>query len=153
MIERKSWHEYFMEITELVASRSTCLRRQIGAIAVKDKRIIATGYNGAPSGMMDCIERGICIRDKNKIPSGTRGELCYASHSEMNLLVQAAKNGFSLNGADVYCTHKPCAICTRLLIGVGIRTVYYKHNYPDSFTDELVAGSSIKFINYNEIAK
>lgn len=149
MTERKNWNEYFMEITELVATRSTCLRRQIGAIAVKDKRIIATGYNGAPSGMTDCIERGVCIRDKNKIPSGTRGELCYALHSEMNLLVQAAKNGIVLDGADVYCTHKPCAICTRLLIGVGIKNVYYLNDYPDSFTDELVKNSNITFIHYN----
>ena len=139
---RLPWPQYFMNITQLVAQRSTCTRRQVGAIAVKNKRILATGYNGAPRNMTDCLEKG-CLRDKLNIPSGKNHELCIGLHAEQNVLVQSSIHGVSLEGAVIYCTHQPCLICTKLLINCGITEVYYLHPYPDSLAEEMFAEAGI----------
>ena len=126
------WDARFMEMAEMVGSWSSCYRsgRNIGAVIVRDKRILTTGYNGAPAGLLSCAERGECLRDKLGIPSGTRHELCYAIHAEQNALIQAAKLGVSVEGATLYCTHQPCTICTKLIINAGISRIVYKYPYP-----------------------
>ncbi|MBQ8451700.1 MAG: cytidine/deoxycytidylate deaminase family protein [Clostridia bacterium] len=148
------WDKRFMDLAKLVSTWSTCVRsgRQVGSVIVQDKRIIATGYNGAPSGVTSCLERGECLRDKLGIPSGTRQEVCYATHAEQNALVQAAKLGISTNGATIYVTHQPCTICTKLLINAGIKRIVYGYNYPDEFSLNLLkeAGIEIECIPYSE---
>ena len=133
---RPSWQEYFMAITRLVAERSTCLRRHVGAILVKDKRILASGYNGAPSGLRHCEEVG-CLRADSSIPSGERHELCRGLHAEQNLIIQAAYHGISINNAILYCTNKPCVICTKMIINAGIKHVYYEEGYDDPLSDQM----------------
>ncbi|HHY47808.1 MAG TPA: cytidine deaminase [Firmicutes bacterium] len=127
---RPSWDEYFMEITNVVAKRSTCLRRRVGAIAVKDRRILATGYNGAPSGLAHCSDVG-CLREKMGIPSGERHELCRGLHAEQNVIIQAALHGISLEGATVYSTTQPCSLCAKMMVNAGIREVVFTGDYPD----------------------
>lgn len=129
-MSRMPWPQYFMQITQLVAQRSTCLRRKVGAIAVKDKRILATGYNGAPAGVTDCLTKG-CLRQQMGIPSGQRHEICSGLHAEQNTIIQAAIHGISLKGAEIYCTHQPCFICTKMIINCGIIAVYFADGYPD----------------------
>lgn len=140
---RPSWPEYFMGITKMVAKRSTCLRRSVGAILVKDKRILATGYNGAPSGLKHCSEVG-CLRENASIPSGTRHELCRGLHAEQNAIIQAAYHGFSIRGATLYCTNKPCVICSKMLINAGIRKIYYLDGYDDPLSDQLFEEAGIE---------
>lgn len=125
-----------MDITRLVAERSTCTRRKVGAIAVKDKRILATGYNGAPRNMRDCLEIG-CLREQLGVPSGQRHELCRGLHAEQNVIIQAAVHGVSLEGATIYCTHQPCLICTKMLINCGVAAVCYENSYPDPMSEEM----------------
>lgn len=127
---RTSWDDYFLNLAAAVSSRSTCLRRQVGAVAVRSNHILSTGYNGAPSGLAHCLEIG-CLRDKLKVPSGERHELCRASHAEMNCITQAAKTGTALEGATIYCTHQPCVLCVKLIINVHIKRVVYRNPYPD----------------------
>lgn len=134
---RPSWPEYFMAITKLVATRSTCLRRHVGAILVKDKRILASGYNGAPSGLRHCEEVG-CLRANSAVPSGERHELCRGLHAEQNLILQAAYHGISIKGAILYCTNKPCVICTKMLINAGITKIYYEDGYDDPLSDQML---------------
>jgi len=122
-MKRPSWDAYFMQITELVATRATCLRRKVGAIIVKDKRILATGYNGPPSGLPHCDELGGCLRDKLNVPSGERHEISRAVHAEQNAIAQAAENGISTKGAVMYCTNLPCSICMRIIIDAGIKKI------------------------------
>ncbi len=141
--KRPSWDEYFMGITRLAASRSTCLRRNIGAVITKNNRIISTGYNGAPSGMKHCLELG-CLRDKLKIPSGTRHEICRGLHAEQNALMFA--QGADLNDAILYCTTQPCVVCTKLIIQAGISTVVYENDYPDKLARAFLKESGIKTI-------
>lgn len=130
--KRKSWDEYFLEIAKQVASRSTCLRRHIGAVAVRDKRILATGYNGAPAGLPHCEEVG-CLREQMQIPSGQRHELCRATHAEQNVICQAARSGVSLEDAGIYIHGgTPCLICAKMLINVDISFVVTDADYPDS---------------------
>lgn len=136
MVSKDGWPWFFMRIANDVASRSTCKRRSVGAVAVKMRRIIATGFNGAPSGFAHCTDIG-CLREELKVPSGTRHELCRAVHAEQNLITQAARFGNELFMADVYCTHKPCAICLKMLINAGVNHVYFQHDYPDELTDQL----------------
>lgn len=148
--ERISWNDYFMEMCDLVAKRSTCLRRKIGAVIVKDNRVLATGYNGAPTGITHCGDReGGCIREKNNIKSGTHHETCYAIHSEANAILQAAKYGISIDGATLYCNTRPCSICTRLIINSGIKKVYYRDYYPDEFSDKLFKEAGIELVKIN----
>lgn len=134
--------KYFMDIAFKVAERGTCLRRRVGAIAVKDKRILATGYNGAPSGLEHCLEIG-CIREQMSVPSGERHELCRAVHAEQNVIVQAAKHGISLEGAYLYCTTFPCSICTKMLINCGIKEIFYVAGYKDELSEKLLNEAGI----------
>lgn len=144
---RPSWDEYFMEIVELIKTRSTCLRRQVGAVIVKDKRILATGYNGAPVGCKHCDEIG-CLREKLNIPSGQRHELCRAIHAEQNAIVQAAYSGTSVNGATLYVTHQPCVLCAKLAINAGISRIVFKGEYPDELSMELLEEANIEVTRY-----
>ncbi len=140
--ERPSWNEYFMDIAELVAKRATCLRRQVGAVIVRDKRIITTGYNGAPANIRHCLDIG-CIREEKGIPSGERHELCRGLHAEQNAIIQAALYGVSVEGAVLYCTNLPCAICTKMLINSRIVDIYYKEGYPDSLSAALLSEADV----------
>jgi dCMP deaminase len=139
---RPSWDEYFIEIARLVVSRSTCLRRQVGAVLVKDKKILATGYNGAPSGLPHCLDVG-CLRDELKIPSGERHELCRGLHAEQNAIIQAAYYGVSINGATLYCTNLPCIICTKMLINAGIQRVVFEQGYADPLARQMWEESNV----------
>ena len=149
---KQKWDARFMELARLVGTWSTCVRRNVGSVIVKDKRIIATGYNGAPSGVESCVSKGFCLRDKMGIASGTRAEYCYATHAEQNALVQAAKLGISVDGATIYVTHRPCGICTKLIINSGIKRIVYGHHYPDEFSMEILNQTDIEIdhIPYEE---
>ena len=144
MDQRLPWPEYFMRISFLVAERSTCLRRKVGSIAVKDKRILATGYNGAPAGTAHCLDIG-CLRDKLGIPSGQRHELCRGLHAEQNVIIQAATHGVSITGADLYCTTQPCIICTKMLINCGVKNIHYAEGYPDELSRDMLKEAGVNF--------
>jgi dCMP deaminase len=141
---RPSWDEYFLEVAQLVSKRATCLRRRVGSIIVKDKRILATGYNGAPSGLKDCLELGYCIREKLKVPSGERHELCRALHAEQNALIQAALHGITTKGSILYATHQPCIICAKMLINAGIKEIVISQGYPDKLALDFLKEAKIK---------
>jgi dCMP deaminase len=136
-----------MDIAELVASRSTCLRRKVGAVIVKEKRILTTGYNGAPSGAAHCLDIG-CLREQRNIPSGERHELCRALHAEQNAIIQAAKHGINISGSTLYCTNSPCAICAKMVLSSEIGTIYYARGYPDDFAREMFEETGITLIQY-----
>jgi len=138
-----------MEITKLVAKRSTCIRRQVGALLVKDNRILTTGYNGAPTGMEHCIDVG-CLRAELNIPSGERHELCRGLHAEQNAIIQAAYHGVSIRGATLFCTNLPCSICMKMIINAGIRSVVYLDGYADALSLELIAKSRVKLIKFTQ---
>lgn len=142
---RPSWDSYFMQIAKTVATRSTCLRRQTGAVIVRDKRILATGYNGAPSGIKHCDEVG-CLRSELNIPSGERHELCRGLHAEQNAILQAALHGVSLKGAVIYTTHEPCSLCTKMIINVGIKKIVYAEPYPDKLSKMLLEEAGIEAV-------
>ena len=146
-MSRPSWPEYFMTIAEMVAKRSTCLRRHVGAILVKDKRILATGYNGAPAGLKHCEEVG-CIRQNASIPSGERHELCRGLHAEQNAIIQAAYHGISIAGSTLYCTNKPCVICSKMLINAGIGNIFYEKGYDDPLADQMITESGIEIVRF-----
>ncbi|MBC7958229.1 MAG: cytidine/deoxycytidylate deaminase family protein [Vallitaleaceae bacterium] len=146
---RPSWDQYFMNIVELVKERSTCLRREVGAVIVKDKRILTTGYNGAPAGCAHCSEVG-CMRETLNIPSGERHELCRASHAEQNAIVQAAMYGVSIKDSTIYVTAHPCVICTKLIINAGILRVVYKGSYPDTLSTQLLSEAHIEVVRLEE---
>ena len=146
---RPSWPEYFMAIARMVAQRSTCLRRQVGAIIVKDKRILATGYNGAPAGLRHCEETG-CLRKEASIPSGTHHELCRGLHAEQNAIIQAAYHGISIAGATLYCTNKPCVICSKMLINAGIKKIYYEEGYDDPLAAQMLQEAGIELVRVKE---
>lgn len=141
-MRRIPWPEYFMNIAFMVSERSTCLRRKVGAVAVKDKRILATGYNGAPATLTHCEEAG-CLRASLAIPSGQRHEICRGLHAEQNVIIQAALYGMSINGADLYCTNHPCVLCAKMLINCGIRHIYYAESYPDELAAAMLAEAGI----------
>jgi dCMP deaminase len=140
---RPSWETYFMNITNLVAERSTCLRRAVGAVLVKDKRLLSTGYNGAPSNLKHCSEVG-CLREQMGIESGKMHELCRGIHAEQNAIIQAAYHGVSVKGAVIYCTNQPCSICARMIINAGIVKIYYQSGYADDLAKELLAEANIE---------
>lgn len=144
---RPSWDEYFMGIVDLVKERSTCLRRQVGALIVKDKRILSTGYNGAPTGCSHCEEVG-CLREKLQIPSGQRHELCRALHAEQNAIVQAAMHGVSVAGSTLYVTHQPCVMCAKMAINAGIKRIVFKGAYPDELSLELLKEAGIEMTSF-----
>jgi dCMP deaminase len=139
---RPSWDEYFMKMSSLVAERSTCLRHHIGAVIVKDKRVMSTGYNGAARGIKDCKERG-CLRNELNIPSGTRHEICRAIHAEQNAIIQGAIHGVKIEGATIYCTHTPCMICAKMIVQAGIKEVVSYHNYADADARDFLGEAGI----------
>lgn len=143
MTERPDWDHYFMQIAFVVASRSTCLRRRVGALLVINKRILSTGYNGAPSGLNHCLEVG-CLREQLKIPSGERHELCRGLHAEQNAIIQAAVHGVAIKDAVLYCTHYPCSLCAKMLVNAGVKSLVLSENYPDALAVELFAEAGIK---------
>ena len=144
---RPGWEDYFMQIARVVATRSTCLRRQVGAVVVKNRQILATGYNGVPRGLCHCDERG-CLRDRLKVPSGERHELCRGLHAEQNAIVQAAYHGVAIQAAEIYCTHQPCAVCAKMLVNCDIAAVYFAGEYPDQLAMEVFqeAGTRLVFM-------
>lgn len=142
---RLDWDDYFLKIAETVAERSTCLRRKVGAVLVRDKRILATGYNGAPRNLAHCAEIG-CLRQKLGIKPGERIEICRGIHAEQNVLVQAAFFGISVEGATLYTTHSPCVSCAKLLINAGVKEIVVKKSYPDKLAQELLKEANIKII-------
>lgn len=149
-MERPSWDEYFMDITSLVARRSTCMRRQVGAVMVKEKNILATGYNGTPSGITHCDETG-CLREQLNVPSGERHELCRGLHAEQNAIIQAARHGVNISDSVLYCTNSPCIICTKMLINAGIRKVVYLQGYSDSLSLEMLDEAGIEALSFAEV--
>lgn len=149
---RPSWDSYFMEIAEVVARRSTCIRGKVGAVIVKDKRILTTGYNGAPSGLAHCQEVG-CTRQKMGVPSGQRHELCRGIHAEQNAIIQAAIWGISIKGAILYSTVQPCSLCAKMLINAGITRIVYKGEYPDKLSLSLLQEAGIELVSFSLIDK
>jgi dCMP deaminase len=145
MTKRPSWETYFMDITALVAKRSTCTRRMVGAVIVKDKRILTTGYNGAPSGIRHCLEIG-CLREKLKVESGMRHELCRGIHAEQNAIIQAAYHGVSVKGASLFCTNQPCSICAKMIINAGIVEIIYRDGYADDLSREMLTEAKIPMV-------
>lgn len=139
-----------MDIARLVARRSTCLRRQVGAVLVKEKNILATGYNGTPSGITHCAEVG-CLRQKLGVPSGERHELCRGLHAEQNAIIQAAKHGVNIAGSTLYCTNSPCSICSKMLINAGIARIVYLEGYPDSLSQEMLQEAGIPEISFADL--
>jgi len=145
---RPSWDKYFMEIAHLVKTRSTCMRRQVGAVVVNDKRILSTGYNGAPTHCKHCSEVG-CLREKLKVPSGERHELCRALHAEQNAIAQAAQHGTSMQGSTIYVTNQPCSLCAKLIINAGLSHIIFEGDYPDSLAVELLTEAGIQLTKFN----
>ena len=141
--DRPSYDEYFMEMANVVAKRSTCLRRRVGAILVKDKHILSTGYNGAPKGFRHCDEVG-CLRQKQDIPSGERHELCRGLHAEQNAIIQAAVFGVSIKDSTLYCTNTPCVVCVKMLINAGVTEIVYSGEYPDHLAKKMLSESTLK---------
>ena len=150
--KRPSWDRYFMKITHLVAERSTCLRRKVGAVIVKDKKIISTGYNGSPKGLAHCLQIG-CLRDSMGVPSGERHELCRGAHAEQNAIIQAAGSGNSMEGATMYCTDSPCSTCTKMIINAGIKKLVLGSDYPDQLGRDLIreAGIETKYLSLDPV--
>lgn len=144
---RPPWDEYFMEIAEVVKKRATCSRRQVGAIVVREKRILASGYNGAPSGIEHCDVAG-CLREELNVPSGERHELCRGLHAEQNAIIQAALHGISIKGGTVYVTHMPCIICAKMMINAGITRIVFQGDYPDSFSEKMLLEAGVLFEKY-----
>ncbi len=146
------WDKRFMEMARLIATWASCYQaeRKIGAVIVKDKRIMTTGYNGAPAGIRTCVERGECLRRRLGVESGTRQELCYAVHAEQNAIIQAAKLGVSIDGATLYCTHQPCILCAKMIVNAGIRRVVYQQGYPDAFSLEILSEAGVLVERYEE---
>lgn len=142
--ERPDWDTYFLRISQLIAQRSTCSRRHVGAVIVRDNRILATGYNGAPNGVPHCFQRPSgCLRESMNIPSGQRQELCRGLHAEQNAILQAAAFGVSLKGSDIYCTHQPCVTCGKMLINAGIKRVVFLGTYPDELSLEMLKEGNV----------
>ena len=144
------WDARFMELSRVISNWASCYKanRKIGCVIVKNKRIMTTGYNGAPAGVRTCVERGECLREKLGIASGTKQEICYATHAEQNAIIQAARLGSSIDGATLYCTHQPCTICSKMIVNAGIKRVVYKEGYPDDFAVEILKEGGISLEKY-----
>jgi dCMP deaminase len=149
---RPSWDQYFMAIADLAATRSTCLRRQVGAVVVKDKRILSTGYNGAPRGLAHCLDIG-CLREELGIPSGERHELCRAIHAEQNAVVQAATSGVDITNSTIYTTTFPCSLCSKIIINSGIVRIVCRKGYPDDLSRQLLGEARIRIEIFSEDGK
>ncbi len=148
MENRPTWHEYFMKMAQLASTRSSCLRRKVGAVIVKDNQILSTGYNGAPKLIQHCSMTG-CLREQLNVPSGERHELCRGVHAEQNAIIQAAINGNSLKGASLYCTNQPCIICSKMLINAEISEIYFAHAYPDELSQQMMMEADINLYLVN----
>ena len=144
------WDARFMELADTISGWASCYKadRKIGAVIVKNKRIVTTGYNGAPAGIKTCVERGECLRQKLGIASGTRAELCYAVHAEQNAIIQAARLGSSIDGATLYCTHQPCVLCAKMIVNSGITRVVYQEGYPDEFSLQMLKEGGVVLERY-----
>ncbi len=151
-MNRPTWDEYFMEMAEVAAKRSTCLRRKVGAVIVKNKQILASGYNGTPMGLPHCEDVG-CLREQLKVPSGKNHELCRGVHAEQNAICQAAFHGVSVKGATIYVTNQPCVVCTKMLINAGIERVVYANPYPDELAQEMMGESQMRIEVFKPDAK
>jgi len=136
-----------MDIAMVVAGRSTCIRRQVGAVMVKDKRILTSGYNGAPAGMRHCLETG-CLREQMKVPPGERHELCRGLHAEQNAVIQAAVHGVVIKGATCYVTHQPCLVCAKIMINAGVEKVIYSGDYPDEMAQQFFHEAQVELVHY-----
>ena len=147
--DRPSWDEYFMTLSHEVSTRTTCLRRAVGALIVKDRRILATGYNGPPSGLRHCSETG-CMRQKLGIPSGQRHEICRGLHAEQNAIIQAARYGVDITGSSIYITTQPCVVCSKMIINAGIKEIIYENPYPDELAMSMLEEAGIKIRVYNQ---
>ena len=147
------WDKRFMEVADTVGTWSSCFKddRHVGAVIVKNNRVLTTGYNGAPAGIKSCKEKGFCLRQQLNIPSGTRHELCYAVHAEQNAIIQAARLGISLEGSTLYVTHQPCVICARMIINSGISRIVYRHGYPDDFAKQLFDETDIVLERFDDL--
>lgn len=146
--KRPLWNEYFMKIAQLVSTRSTCLRRKVGAVIVKENQILATGYNGSPKGVPHCGEVG-CRREQLNIPSGEMHEICRGVHAEQNAIIQAAVNGVSIKKATLYCTDQPCSICAKMIINAEIETIVIGKEYPDKLAREMISNTNIRMIHFD----
>ena len=146
------WDHRFMEMAQLVSTWASCYQeeRKFGAVIVKYKRVMTTGYNGAPAGVKTCVERGECLRKKLGIPSGTRHEMCYAVHAEQNAIIQAAKLGVNIDGSTLYCTHQPCILCAKMIVNAGIVRVVYHSGYPDDFALDIFKEAGVLVERYSE---
>ena len=147
MFRPTMWDRRFIDLTNLIATWSSCLRRNVGAVIVKNKRVIATGYNGAPQQIDSCVKLGTCVRQN--VESGTKQELCRAVHAEQNAIAQAARLGISIEGATLYCTHKPCVTCTKIIVNSGIKRVVYVNDYPDELADKMLEESPLEVCYYD----
>ncbi len=145
MADRPPWDEYFLEMARVVARRSTCLRRQVGAVLVRRKRILATGYNGAPSGLAHCDEVG-CLRERLGVPAGERTELCRGLHAEQNAIIQGALHGVSLENSVLYCTTQPCVTCAKMLVNAGVARIVYEGDYPDPLALDIIEEARIELV-------
>ncbi len=147
------WDKRMMDMAKLVATWSSCYKvnRKVGAVIVKDKRILTTGYNGAGSGISSCVDRGYCLREQMNIPSGTRHEICYAVHAEQNAIIQAGKLGISVQGATLFCTHQPCSICAKMIINSGITRVVFDEGYPDEFSIKMFNEAGVLIEKYSDL--
>ena len=148
-MKRPSWDEYFLKMALLASERSTCLRHHVGAVVVKDKRLLSTGYNGAASGVRDCLELG-CLRNQLNIPSGTQQQICRAIHAEQNAIIQAAVHGVRLEGATIYCTHSPCIICAKMVVNARLRRFVTCRKYPDEAFMALFCEAGVEFVELPE---
>ena len=149
MSNRPSWDSYFMQMANLARQRTTCIRRGVGAVIVKDNRVLATGYNGVPKGIAHCEETG-CLRQQMNVPSGQRHELCRGLHAEQNAIIQAAKMGVNIDGATLYCTTQPCVICTKMIINAGIKRVVISESYPDELAEAMIKEAGIQVDIFKE---
>ena len=147
--KRPEWDEYFMNLLDVIKPRSTCLRRHVAAVIVKDRQILATGYNGSPKGVAHCEEVG-CLREKLHIPSGERHELCRGTHAEQNAIIQAAVHGVSIEGSEIYITDSPCILCSKMLINAGIKRVTYRGDYPDSLAMDMLREAGVELVQYKK---
>lgn len=146
--KRPTWDEYFMKLANDVSTRTTCLRRAVGCVIVKDNRILATGYNGVPCGIRHCCETG-CLREKLGVPSGQRHEICRGLHAEQNAIIQAAKYGINISGSKIYINTQPCVVCAKMIINAGIEEIIYQNPYNDELSKEILEESGIKMRIFN----
>lgn len=150
VVRRPDWDTYFMNIADVVSTRATCIKRQVGAVITKDEQILATGYNGAPRGLRHASEVG-CLREQIQVPSGTHHELCRGLHAEQNAIIQAARSGANVDGGTLYCTYMPCVICSKMIINAGIKRIVFRGYYPDELAVQMLSESGIEVVLFEEV--